>query len=255
MLAVLGYVGDRRGWWDGLGFTTNIVSSFTGLLFGLPLALVFVAHLTDLQEDAAAVRACQRRAKKLRDKYVSTVISRFSNTSREEMRASLAAILDAADRLDPGQPPMLTPRNMPDLESQIRAAVDAVSEAREAAFHSVAGSVVDQDWLIRIAHDWHRLDDVRLRLHEFDLRWMSDRASAVLSSAAEELKDADRILGPLQPDWPTRQINDLSGATSPREWSAAYQALRAPLVSERKLLGALHDVLVHLPEVERVAES
>jgi hypothetical protein len=43
--AVLGAMGDAHGWWDERPFLTNLASSFTGILFGVPFALIVVQQL------------------------------------------------------------------------------------------------------------------------------------------------------------------------------------------------------------------
>jgi hypothetical protein len=64
VLAVLGAVGDAFGTWSRFPFLTNLASSLTGALFGLPVALVVVQRLlqaqTDANERAAAWRLAMR---------------------------------------------------------------------------------------------------------------------------------------------------------------------------------------------------
>lgn len=46
-----GMVGDARHWWSSQPFLTNVVSSLTGFLFGVPFALVVLSRLTSVQRD------------------------------------------------------------------------------------------------------------------------------------------------------------------------------------------------------------
>lgn len=55
-LSFLGVVGDLRGWWEGLGFTANLLSSLTGLMFAVPFALVVVGRLAEHQDDVVEQR-------------------------------------------------------------------------------------------------------------------------------------------------------------------------------------------------------
>jgi hypothetical protein len=45
----LGLWGDAHHWWDDRSFLTNLLSSFTGLLVGVPFALVVLSHLGAMQ--------------------------------------------------------------------------------------------------------------------------------------------------------------------------------------------------------------
>src|SRR5687768_17227769 len=51
-----GYIGDREGWWFNRPFATNVVSSATTALFGIPIALVFIQQLQAHQEGLLEVR-------------------------------------------------------------------------------------------------------------------------------------------------------------------------------------------------------
>lgn len=69
-LGVLGAVGDAAGFWSRLPFLTNLASSLTAALFGLPVALVVVQRLLQVQAEAndraAAWRLATRSAHHLR---------------------------------------------------------------------------------------------------------------------------------------------------------------------------------------------
>ncbi len=39
-MAVLGLIGDSHGWWENRSFLTNLLSSTTSVLFGIPTALI-----------------------------------------------------------------------------------------------------------------------------------------------------------------------------------------------------------------------
>ena len=46
-LVVLGWIGDSRGWWKDRPFLTNLVSSVTTALFGIPFALVILERIAN----------------------------------------------------------------------------------------------------------------------------------------------------------------------------------------------------------------
>ncbi|MFI0766160.1 hypothetical protein ACH4TQ_14945 [Streptomyces sp. NPDC021218] len=57
VIVALGVLGDLRGWWEGLGFLTNLVSSFAGLMFAVPFALVALSRLGEAHALLAEQRA------------------------------------------------------------------------------------------------------------------------------------------------------------------------------------------------------
>jgi len=62
VLAALGAVGDGAGVWSRFPFLTNLASSLTGALFGLPVALVVVQRLLQAQTEANDRAAAWRLA-------------------------------------------------------------------------------------------------------------------------------------------------------------------------------------------------
>jgi hypothetical protein len=50
-LVVLGWIGDSRGWWKDRPFLTNLVSSLTAALFGIPFALVILERIANARAD------------------------------------------------------------------------------------------------------------------------------------------------------------------------------------------------------------
>ena len=58
-LVVLGWIGDSHHWWTDRPFLTNLVSSVTTALFGIPFALVIlgrIAHARASREEAGAAK-------------------------------------------------------------------------------------------------------------------------------------------------------------------------------------------------------
>ena len=50
-LFVLGLVGDHRHWWKDVSFWPNVMTSLSGFFFGVPIALVLLATITQERED------------------------------------------------------------------------------------------------------------------------------------------------------------------------------------------------------------
>jgi hypothetical protein len=98
VLAVLGAVGDATELWSRLPFLTNLASSLTGALFGLPVALVVVQRLlqaqTEANDRAAAWRLAMRSAHSMRVAAVTLSGPGADNAAAELTR--LVARCDAA---------------------------------------------------------------------------------------------------------------------------------------------------------------
>lgn len=62
VLALLGAAGDAAGMWSRLPFLTNLASSLTGALFGIPVAVVVVQRLLRAQSEADERAAAWRLA-------------------------------------------------------------------------------------------------------------------------------------------------------------------------------------------------
>jgi hypothetical protein len=62
VLLGVGIAGDEAGFWSSKPFVTNVFSSLTAALFGVPLALVVLQRLGVTQAEAVETRAAQRLA-------------------------------------------------------------------------------------------------------------------------------------------------------------------------------------------------
>jgi hypothetical protein len=62
VLLGLGWWGDQAGFWSSKPFITNVFSSLTAVLFGVPLALIVLQRLGLAQAEAVEARAAQRLA-------------------------------------------------------------------------------------------------------------------------------------------------------------------------------------------------
>ncbi|MFJ6778401.1 hypothetical protein [Streptomyces yangpuensis] len=70
---ILGVVGDFLKWWENLSFTVNILSSFTGFMFAIPLALLVVSRLSE----AHALLADRRRAREYARRAVADLADSY----------------------------------------------------------------------------------------------------------------------------------------------------------------------------------
>jgi hypothetical protein len=84
LLIILGVAGDVRGWWEGFGFLTNLISSLTGLMFAVPFALVVLNRIGESHAEMAERRAAKRFSDRSLQKFFS-VASVLQGTLRGEL--------------------------------------------------------------------------------------------------------------------------------------------------------------------------
>jgi hypothetical protein len=96
LLGVLGAVGDAAGVWSRFPFLTNLASSLTAALFGIPVALVVVQRLLQLQTDAndraAARHLAMRSAHTMR-----TAAATLSGPDADNLAAELTRLVARCD--------------------------------------------------------------------------------------------------------------------------------------------------------------
>lgn len=99
---IAGVWGDIHGWWDRYGFLSNVASSATSGLLGIPFALVVIQHITVRQGDNRERREVRRLASRLTSELAADarLLCRVSLLS-----ALRAAIRDARRTLTGGEEP------------------------------------------------------------------------------------------------------------------------------------------------------
>jgi len=70
--AMLGALGDSRGWWAGRPFATNLVSSLVGACFGIPIALIVIQRLAANQLEMVERRSAMRHALRTMQDFIDT---------------------------------------------------------------------------------------------------------------------------------------------------------------------------------------
>jgi hypothetical protein len=61
VIGLIGLLGDVLGWWDGLSFLTNLVSSLTGAMIGIPIAVIILQRITAKHAQRLAQAATRQR--------------------------------------------------------------------------------------------------------------------------------------------------------------------------------------------------
>jgi hypothetical protein len=58
---IIGLIGDLRGWWTNLGYTSNVLAGVTGACFGIPFAVLVLQRLLNENQLRANRRNLQNR--------------------------------------------------------------------------------------------------------------------------------------------------------------------------------------------------
>lgn len=88
-LVGLGVAGDSRGWWESRSFLTNLASSFTGLMFAVPFALVVLSRIGEAHAELADRRAAARQAERDLRRFNETVSG--LRPARDSLTAMIAS--------------------------------------------------------------------------------------------------------------------------------------------------------------------
>ncbi|MFD3311748.1 hypothetical protein [Streptomyces sp. NPDC058656] len=249
---ILGLVGDWYGWWKDREFLTNLLSSFTGLLLGVPFALVVLSHLGAIQADAANRRAAIHRGREAALQFVATVRQGFVNPASLQREADLIRLRTENYKLKKLLPSHLEIADVLEKASEIRRQFDLRERAIESTFRLRSG--LREGWIAQIAQDWERLDrDVRPRLEEVGGRWMSADAYADLRKAGKQLDSLSAT--PMRGLRRTMQaIDQVSSLPRPSEASImrTVETLRQDTEVTHDAVLALLDVVRNVDHVDRI---
>ncbi|NML55178.1 hypothetical protein [Streptomyces sp. R302] len=251
--AALGIVGDGLGWWDDRSFLTNLLSSFTGLLIGVPFALVVLSHLGSLQAEAVAQQAARRRGLNTALEFEQIVLSGFRQLELDDAYADLIRLRTANQQFR--QAVHAWPKTpSPASSLAVSETFERRHDAIQAAFTSRANSFVP--WLTSVSEVWHRLDmEVRPRLEDAGVQWMARADHVALRSAVRVLDG--RVNGRLMSNQggPRRSL-DRHVRGEPVTESAlekAIEHLRDDADAAHEVVVALITIRKSLPAVNGVA--
>ncbi|WP_326650481.1 hypothetical protein [Streptomyces sp. NBC_01750] len=251
-MAALGIIGDANGWWDNRAFLTNLLSSLTGLLIGVPFALAVLSHLADAQAEAGARRECRRRVTAAVDRFLNTFMEGFVSDDTIEVEEALPDLRMAHEQLRrflqqdvPDDPAVRT------ADARIlREHLDALDAMRRRTYACDAAR--KHQWVTQLIQCWARLDnDIRPQAEDLGLRWLSPRVHAELANAMKRLSELDSRAF----DLADRLAGRLFEAAEPpgvERWRAATSTITSRTHQEIKLAVALRRVVSHIDAVEAI---
>lgn len=234
LLLGVGVLGDEYGYWEGKSFLTNLVSSFTSLMFGVPVALHVLSHLADAQATATARRQWFTREAREREALEAHLLALTPGRTVAEIRASARSWSALAARLSGSRP--VPSQEIRGVFQELRAYQGSIAES-----DSMLGGAIYDDtmWADTLKHQVRSYTRVRDAGDDFGVIWstpwpMYARLLETLEvPAAEVLKTY--IFGHFYP---------LSNVTA-EEIERARQALRDWLQAVPMLVGR------RLPEPSR----
>jgi hypothetical protein len=100
ILLALGIYGDNTGFWNDKPYLTNTISELTTAAFGVPVALVVLQRMADLESDAAAARAARRMAARV-SADLAAAVSALARDDIPAIRAARERLRDQRETLLP----------------------------------------------------------------------------------------------------------------------------------------------------------
>ncbi|WP_392840242.1 hypothetical protein [Streptomyces sp. LN500] len=241
LLLIAGVYGDSQQWWEGYSFATNLVSSLTSLLFGVPTALIVLSHLSLAQAEAANRRAVQKRARLSARAFHEAVMGGlFGDTELEAERL-------ISDALDGNR----------DLGRHIPDSGNTEQELTSDELHSCRAKASERDrlmaqvlrssggdlsaWLNSIVLRWTSLErDLRPRLEEIGLPWLEPHVD-------REVRAAVRAIEERNTGRPFRKLADDFRWRQPLTWGSVRERCSEDIDTTKHLFRALRRVVLWLP--------
>jgi hypothetical protein len=103
VLLVLGWVGDSHGFWSDRPFMTNLVSSVTGAIFGIPFVLVIIQQIATAQAERVEARAAQRLAARVSREMLNAARNMVQDSPGAMTALTELAAREQQERLNPDE--------------------------------------------------------------------------------------------------------------------------------------------------------
>jgi len=181
-LLLLGVAGDLFGWWAGLSYLTNVLSSLTGACFGIPVALLLIAAITDRRTAAALRRDCLRQGTLAADRLLASASPFAAANAAQDL---VAPIVEIADRIAALRQTLDSPvSNDGDaaIKHELGIVGRGINEGRRRMLEALPMSISDSErhWA-ELSNSWRSINDVvRKDYAASDLPWMDDDTQQTL---------------------------------------------------------------------------
>ncbi|MFC8066091.1 hypothetical protein [Streptomyces sp. NPDC057293] len=248
-MAVLGLIGDSHGWWENRSFLTNLLSSTTSVLFGIPTALIVLSwlgtHQAEVLERRAALRRTRLAARELRETL-------FRNLRSDDAAVALGHVANLRRPASMRQASLreiyredLNNRVSDEASTRWREAQRSWEEAVNACFANTTPGGL-REWSGDLTQAWRHLDEeIRPRLASVGLRWIPSTTYNEVRGSMENLAAAPRAFFPGVPDTAEVLAPDLQGRTF------TFDRHEKHVAGE---LGAIHALHVLLSAVDELGQ-
>ncbi|MEU7017126.1 hypothetical protein AB4225_35165 [Streptomyces sp. 2RAF24] len=238
----VGIYGDWNGWWYERGFLTNLMSSFTGLLFGIPVALAVISHLGSTQAEAIERRAVRRQASLAAADFQRMVRSPFSS-SVQNPESSLRSLAEKARRLElkaqelrDALAPGSSKRGREESDKAlIRDALESLVAFCSACEDSLefSGETDETIWSVLVASQWRVLDsEIRPRATDVGLSWLPSEKSFRIGHSVAVVQQASWITVQKNLQATIRHIKEAIDSGENYVWN--YQDKYVPILADAR---------------------
>ncbi|WP_189817005.1 hypothetical protein [Streptomyces olivaceoviridis] len=197
----VGIYGDHHRWWEHQSFLTNLISSLTSVMFGIPTALLLLGYLSNAQAEALQKQQVRRRARRDIDAFQQVLLRPFSASDLASLRTQKTDLDHAVTAL----------RAVPRIEGAHRRPLEEVREAitawvdqvrpLEANYQQALASMTSQavglhasPWIEDLQAHWEQLDQgLRFQMSEADQAWLTPVRAAELRKVWVELRSANIV--------------------------------------------------------------
>ncbi|WP_225826213.1 hypothetical protein [Streptomyces naphthomycinicus] len=218
---VVGVYGDHHGWWEHQSFLTNLISSLTSVMFGIPTALLVLGYLSNAQAEALQKQQIRRRARRDVDAFQQVLLRPFAAADLASLRARKSDLDRALAALRRVRPVSFAPgQGTYEISQAVETWLDQVRPL-EAAYQQALTAMTAQTagpqalWLDDLQAHWEELDQgLRFQMAEADQAWLTPARMLEMRRLWVGLRDGN-ITKPFDLD--------------PDTWQARTRARREPL--------------------------
>ncbi|MET7655153.1 hypothetical protein [Streptomyces sp. NPDC005486] len=235
---VAGVYGDHHGWWEHQSFLTNLISSLTSVMFGIPTALLVLGYLSSAQAEALQKQQLRRRARRDIDAFLQVLLRPFSAADARTLRSQTTDLGRALTELRRVQPVSFAPgQGSYDISQAVDTWLDQVRPF-EAAYQQVLADMTSQAvgpqglWLDELQAHWEELDQgLRFQMTEADLTWLTPARTMEMRRLWVDLRSGNttRLLDLDLDSWQARRRprHESPTAAFQRGYDRAQQVLAA----------------------------
>ncbi|MFF5004698.1 hypothetical protein ACFY3G_17930 [Streptomyces phaeochromogenes] len=251
ILGGAGLYGDAHGWWDERGFLTNLLSSVTSLLFGVPTALIILGQLGAHQAEALERRAVRRRARLAIDRFRQALLRLFSHDDLERLHETLRQLFGATYQWSEAL------KSLGEDEASRRALLDAIANRHPLieACLKLRRPLDIGEWRDELLLRWRQLDDeIRPRVEDAGLHWVPPTTHMTVRRAFGDIDQEWEGVGPFT--GVDRYLRVLLGEEERRGVGGpehCRQRLERQGENDQLMILALLALLGELPEIEKIA--